>query len=45
MFPNATDWRRRFEILGGVPWHVLEDTTQKPASILEAACTDCSLDG
>jgi hypothetical protein len=44
LFPNANDWRGRFEILGGIPRHVLEVTTQPPTEMLEAACTDCSLD-
>jgi hypothetical protein len=43
-FPNATEWRDRFENLGGIPRHVLEVTTRPPIQMLEAACTDCSLD-
>jgi hypothetical protein len=43
-FPNATEWRDRFEHLGGIPRHVLEVTTRPPTQMLEAACTDCSLD-
>ena len=44
LFPHATKWRERFSILGGIPRHVLEDTTQSPILMLEAACADCSLD-
>jgi hypothetical protein len=44
LFPNANEWRDRFGILGGIPRHVLEVTTQPPTEMLEAACTDCSLD-
>ena len=45
LFPfSANAWRERFEILGGIPRHVLEDTTQSPIYMLEAACADCSLD-
>jgi hypothetical protein len=43
-FPNATEWRDRFENLGGIPRYVLEVTTRPPTQMLEAACTDCSLD-
>ncbi len=43
-FPNATEWRDRFENLGGIPRHVLEVTTRSPTQMLEEACTDCSLD-
>jgi hypothetical protein len=35
LFPNANEWRDRFEI----PRHVLEVTTQPPTEMLEAACT------
>jgi hypothetical protein len=44
LFPNATEWRDRFENLGGIPRHVLEVTARPPTQMLEAACTDCSLD-
>jgi hypothetical protein len=44
LFPHATQWRERFEILGGIPRHVLEDTTQSPKLMLESACKKCSLD-
>jgi hypothetical protein len=44
LFPRATQWRERFEFLGGIPRHVLEATTKTPTEILELACTDCSLD-
>jgi hypothetical protein len=43
-FTNANTWRDRFKILGGIPRHVLEVTTQPPIEILESACSDCSLD-
>ncbi|KAI3648581.1 hypothetical protein MP228_006435 [Amoeboaphelidium protococcarum] len=44
-FPNANDvWRERYQILGGIPRHVLEVTTNSPTETLEIACTDCSLD-
>ena len=43
-FPNANEWRDRFGILGGIPRHVLEVTTQSPTEMLEAACSDCTLD-
>jgi hypothetical protein len=33
-----------FSILGGIPRHLLEDTTQSPILMLEAACADCLLD-
>jgi hypothetical protein len=44
LFPNSTGWHRRFEILGGIPRYVLEDTARDPTQMLEAACSDCSLD-
>jgi hypothetical protein len=44
LFPHATNWRERFSILGGIPRHVLEDTSYAPREILEAACANCSLD-
>lgn len=45
LFPNANhEWRNRYAILGGIPRHVLEVTTQTPTEMLEAACADCSLD-
>ncbi len=43
LFPNSNEWRDRFEILGGIPRHVLEVTKNTPTKILENACTDCSL--
>jgi hypothetical protein len=43
-FPNVTEWRDRFENLGGIPRHVMEVTIRPPAQMLEAACTACSLD-
>jgi hypothetical protein len=44
MFPHATEWQKRFDILGGIPRHVFEDISKTPIQILEAACTECSLD-
>ena len=44
LFPTATEWRERFEILGGIPRYVLEYTSETPTQILEAACSECSLD-
>jgi hypothetical protein len=44
LFPNSHGWCRRFEILGGIPRKVLEDTELTPMQILEAACSDCTLD-
>jgi hypothetical protein len=44
LFPNSHDWRNRFEILGGIPHNVLQNTTETPTLILEGACSDCTLD-
>jgi hypothetical protein len=45
LFPfSANAWRERFEILGGIPRHVLEDTMVSPKAILEGACRYCTLD-
>jgi hypothetical protein len=44
LMPNATKWRERFKNLGGIPWDILEVTARPPTQMLEAACTDCSLD-
>jgi hypothetical protein len=46
MFPHVTEteWRNRFDVLGGIPRNVLEDTTRNPTQMLEAACTECSLE-
>jgi hypothetical protein len=44
LFPNSHDWRNRFEILGGIPRKVLENTKETPTQILEGACSDCTLD-
>ncbi len=38
------NWRDCFTILGGIPRHVLEDTTKSSTLILKAACKNCSLD-
>jgi len=43
LFPNANEWPYRFEILGGIPRRVLEDTSRNPTEILEEACSDCTL--
>ena len=43
-FSNATEWRDRFKILGGIPRYVLEDMTLNPKTIIEDACSSCSLD-
>jgi hypothetical protein len=44
LFENSTNWESRFEVLGGVPRFVLENTTRNPTEILEQACDDCDLD-
>jgi len=43
-FPNSTGWMERFDILGGFPRKVLEDTTKDPTKLLEDACKVCSFD-
>ncbi len=44
LFPDSNSvWHERFETLGGIPRYVLEDTTQTPTNILEAACRNISL--
>ena len=43
-FPGAIDWRRRYDVLGGVPRLVLENTSKDPVAIIEDACRRCSLD-
>jgi hypothetical protein len=43
-FPTAIDWRGRFEVLGGIPRFVLEDTLDEPTKLLEAACKRCKFD-
>jgi hypothetical protein len=42
-FPGVIDWQERFRILGGIPRHVLEVTTDNPTKLLEAACMQCDL--
>jgi hypothetical protein len=42
-FSRVANWRKRFEILGGIPRNVLEVTDQKPIDILEAACKQFEL--
>jgi hypothetical protein len=37
-------WHEHFEILGGIPRHVLEDILVSPKAILEGALRNCSLD-
>ena len=45
LFPNSTAvWRERYMILGGIPRHVLEETSESAMRMLEVACTECSLD-
>eukprot|EP00557_Chaetoceros_sp_GSL56_P003743 CAMPEP_0176496978 /NCGR_PEP_ID=MMETSP0200_2-20121128/11477_1 /TAXON_ID=947934 /ORGANISM="Chaetoceros sp., Strain GSL56" /LENGTH=475 /DNA_ID=CAMNT_0017894957 /DNA_START=66 /DNA_END=1490 /DNA_ORIENTATION=+ len=46
LFPaHATSkWHDRFQILGGIPRLVLEDTSKNPTQILEVACKNCSLE-
>jgi len=44
LYPNAAEWRTRFEILGGIPRYVLEATTTTPTELIENACNACSLD-
>ena len=36
-------WKERFEVLGGIPRHVLEDTHIAAKAILESACSQCEL--
>ena len=43
-FPDASDWRARFNILGGIPRLVLEFREDEPTKLLEAACVDCTYD-
>lgn len=43
-FSDATEWRKCFKVLGGIPRHVLESMKRAPIEILEAACAICSLD-
>jgi hypothetical protein len=44
LFPKSNKWRHRFEILGGIPRHVLEVTKRSPTDILIQACLSSSLD-
>jgi hypothetical protein len=44
LFPITNEWRDRFEILGGIPREVLEETLETPTEMLKEACTNCSLD-
>jgi hypothetical protein len=43
-FPDASEWRNRFDILGGIPRHVLEATNNDPTELLRAAWHACTLD-
>jgi hypothetical protein len=43
-FPNVTDWYERFQILGGVPRHVLEEGGINPIKMITDACNQCTLD-
>jgi hypothetical protein len=43
LFPEAIQWRDRYNILGGIPRHVMEIMIHNPTEILEAACADCTL--
>jgi hypothetical protein len=40
-FPAAVNWRHRFEILGGIPRHVLEVTIYDPTRLLEPNLDGC----
>ena len=42
-YPNVVNWRDRFEILGGIPRHVLELTNEAPRELLKEACKQCDL--
>lgn len=42
-FPAVTDWNSRFDILGGIPRHVLEVTSTDSTQLLQAACKQCDL--
>jgi hypothetical protein len=43
VFPRVANWHERFKILGGIPRHVLEDTSSNPIELLESACRQCEL--
>ncbi len=43
-FPGVINWHERFRILGGIPRHVLEVTSDNPTELLHAACKKCELD-
>jgi hypothetical protein len=43
-FPTVKNWRSRFEILGGIPRNVLEDTSKEPTKLLHASCKQIELD-
>ncbi|KAI8896574.1 hypothetical protein BC833DRAFT_528106, partial [Globomyces pollinis-pini] len=42
-FPALADWNNRFDILGGIPRHVLEVTGTDATQLLQAACKQCTL--
>jgi len=44
LYPHASTWENRFNVLGGVPRYVLEDVSKHPQRLLRSACRDCSLD-
>ena len=44
VFDKSDEWEERFVILGGIPRFVLESTELPAISILEAACSEFSLD-
>jgi len=44
LFDNVREWSQRFQILGGIPRYVLENTTHEPEMILRMACKQCELD-
>ncbi len=43
-FPQAANWRYRFEILGGIPRYIFEDIEQHPLQVLKSACCRYELD-
>jgi hypothetical protein len=42
-FPGVANWKERFRVLGGIPRHVLEITTDNPIKLLEKACKQCDI--
>ena len=41
---SSKEWPERFRILGGIPRNVLENTKKSPTQILEAACSNATLE-